>query len=305
MFQVDCEEWGAAPFQSQDYELLDFGGGRRLERFGAWILDRPSPAAEGPVARPQLWRMAHSRFERARGNVGKWVDQHDVPQRWTIQWGPLIFELKRNESGHVGLFPEQAANWNWLYRRLRANPPARPILNLFAYTGGATLAAALAGAEVVHVDAARNVVGWARRNAEHSGLESRPIHWIVEDARKFVRRELRRGKSYEGIILDPPSYGHGPRGEAFQFHKDIEPLVRMCFELMDPERGFFLFTCHTPGYGTQQVTRLIHGIRPEIWQYGAVKIRMMVIPGANGRLLPSGMMVRWDALGTPTPSNRS
>jgi 23S rRNA (cytosine1962-C5)-methyltransferase len=216
-----------------------------------------------------------------------------------------VFELKRNESGHVGLFPEQAANWNWLYRRLSTTAVTKPILNLFAYTGGATLVAARAGAEVVHVDAAQNVVGWARRNAEHSGLENRPIHWIVEDARKFVRRELRRGKLYEGIILDPPSYGHGPRGEVFQFHKDIEALVRMCFELIDPQRGFFLFTCHTPGYGIHQVTRLIHGIRPEIWQYGELKIRMMVIPTADGRPLPSGMMVRWDALGLLTPSNTS
>lgn len=289
-------EWRASPFRSEDYELLDFGGGRRLERFGYWILDRPSPAAESPMLKPELWSLAHSRFERLRGNSGRWVDRCEMPARWTLTWGPLVLELKRNESGHVGVFPEQAANWNWLYQRLKRFPPGGPILNLFAYTGGSTLVAALAGSEVFHVDAAKNVVAWAKRNAALSGLANASIHWIAEDARKFVRRELRRGRSYGGVILDPPSYGHGPRGESFKFQKDIEPLLSMCLDLLNTEHGFLLFTCHTPGYGTQQVTRLFHRLRPELWQHGALICRMMYIPSRQGNALASGMVLRWDAL---------
>lgn len=295
MHPAGSKEWGYPPFRTTDYELLDFGEGRRLERFGAWILDRPSPAAQGPIAHPELWQQAHARFERAHGNRGRWVDRCPLPSRWTVTWGALVFELKRNESGHVGLFPEQGANWSWLYQRLTSLPASGPVLNLFAYTGGATMAAALAGAEIVHVDAAKNVVAWARRNAELSGLEKCPIHWIVEDARKFLRREIRRGKRYGGMILDPPSYGHGPRGEVFQFEKDIESLLRLALDLLDDDNGFLVFTCHTPGYGTQLLTRLFHRIRPELWQRGELVCRMMHIPASDGRVLPSGMLLRWDA----------
>lgn len=294
MHSAELEQWGSPPFQTTEYELLDFGEGRRLERFGGWILDRPCPAAQGQIAHPDLWPQAHARFERGQGNRGRWVDRCPLPSRWTLSWGKLVFELKRNESGHVGLFPEQVANWSWLYHRLTRLSATGPVLNLFAYTGGATMAGALAGAEIVHVDAAKNVVAWARRNAELSGLDKCPIHWIVEDAQKFLRREVRRGKQYGGLILDPPTYGHGPRGEVFQFERDIEPLLRLALDLLDAEKGFLLFTCHTPGYGTQLLTRLFHRIRPELWQKGELICRMMHIPASDGRFLPSGMLVRWD-----------
>jgi len=291
------------PFFTEDYELLDFGNGRRLERFGDIILDRPSPAAEGIPCFPELWAKADSRFRRTQGNFGQWLDVRAIPERWTIRWGPLSFELKRNQSGHVGLFPEQVVNWSWLYHHIKHHGPLGPILNLFAYTGGSTLAAALAGAEVFHVDAAQNVVGWARRNAEVSGLAQAPIHWIVEDARKFLRREIRREKQYWGIILDPPSYGHGPRGESFQLERHIVGLLEAAFSLLDWERGFFLMTCHTPGYGTQKLTRLFHDLRPELWQRGQMTVRMMTIPSRNGQVLPSGMLVRWDAADHDTASD--
>jgi len=291
------------PFFTEDYELLDFGNGRRLERFGDIILDRPSPAAEGIPCFPELWAKADSRFRRTQGNFGQWLDVRDIPERWTIRWGPLSFELKRNQSGHVGLFPEQVVNWSWLYHHIKHHGPLGPILNLFAYTGGSTLAAALAGAEVFHVDAAQNVVGWARRNAEVSGLAQAPIHWIVEDARKFLRREIRREKRYWGIILDPPSYGHGPRGESFQLERHIVGLLEAAFSLLDWERGFFLMTCHTPGYGTQKLTRLFHDLRPELWQRGQMTIRMMTIASRSGQVLPSGMLVRWDAADHNTASD--
>ncbi|HOA50854.1 MAG: class I SAM-dependent methyltransferase [Thermogutta sp.] len=283
------------PFVTDDYELIDFGDSRRLERFGSVILDRPSPAAEGPPLYPDRWSQAHARFERTRGNRGRWVDRCHVPERWTIRWGPLVLELKRNESGHVGLFPEQVVNWSWLYHHITQSEKVGPVLNLFAYTGGSTLAAALAGAEVVHVDAARNVVAWAKRNAVLSGLENLPIHWIVEDARKFLRREVRRERRYWGIILDPPTYGHGPRGESFQLEKDIVGLLEAVFALLDWDRGFLLMTCHTPGYGTQKLTRLFHDLRPDLWQRGQITVRMMTIPSSSGRPLPSGMVVRWQS----------
>ncbi|MGQ9505076.1 MAG: class I SAM-dependent methyltransferase [Thermogutta sp.] len=288
------ERLGVDPFYTDDYELIDFGNGRRLERFGSVILDRPSPAAEDVPLFPELWAKADSRFERIQGNLGEWHDSRDIPERWTIRWGPLIFELKRNQSGHVGLFPEQVVNWSWLYHHIKDHGVLGPILNLFAYTGGSTLAAALAGAEIFHVDAAQNVVTWARRNAEASGLHQTSIHWIVEDARKFLRREIRREKVYQGIILDPPSYGHGPRGESFQLERHIVGLLEAAFALLDWERGFFLMTCHTPGYGTQKLTRLFHDLRPELWQKGQMTIRMMTIPSTNGRVLPSGMLTRWE-----------
>lgn len=290
------------PFVTDDYELIDFGHGRRLERFGAVILDRPSPAADDAVLLPEAWSRADARFERTRGNFGRWVDVRKIPERWTIRWGPLVFELKRNESGHVGLFPEQVTNWSWLYHHIVGRERPGPVLNLFAYTGGSTLAAALAGAEVFHVDAARNVVAWAKRNAELSGLDQAAIHWIVEDARKFVRREIRRDRQYWGIILDPPSYGHGPRGEAFQLEKHIVGLLEAVFTLLDWENGFLLLTCHTPGYGTQKLTRLFHDLRPELWQRGRMTVRMMTISSTNGRILPSGMLVRWESEGDQEPA---
>ncbi len=285
------------PFVTDDYELIDFGHGRRLERFGGVILDRPSPAADGAPLCPDWWSQADARFERTRGDRGRWLDRRELPERWTIRWGPLLFELKRNESGHVGLFPEQVVNWSWLYHHISQSEREKPgpVLNLFAYTGGSTLAAALAGAEVVHVDAARNVVAWAKRNAVLSGLDNRPIHWIVEDARKFLRREVRRERRYWGIILDPPTYGHGPRGESFQLEKDIGGLLEAVFALLDWDRGFLVMTCHTPGYGTQKLTRLFHDLRPELWQRGRITLRMMTIPSSGGRPLPSGMVVRWQS----------
>lgn len=283
------------PFFTDDYELLDFGNGRRLERFGPVVLDRPSPAAENVPFSPELWAKADSRFQRTHGNFGEWLDVRDVPQRWTVRWGPLTFELKRNQSGHVGLFPEQVVNWSWLYHHIKQRGALGPVLNLFAYTGGSTLAAALAGGDVFHVDAAQNVVAWARRNAELSGLGQSPVHWIVEDARKFLRREMRREKLYWGIILDPPSYGHGPRGESFQLERHIVGLLEAAFALLDWERGFFLMTCHTPGYGTQKLTRLFHDLRPDLWQRGRMTVRMMTIPSTTGWVLPSGMLVRWHA----------
>ncbi len=277
------------------YELLDFGEGRRLERFGPWRLDRPCPAAEGmPRADPAAWLDADARFERTGPARGVWIDRREVPERWTIAHGPLVLELKRTEFGHLGVFPEHAEHWDWI--AAAAAGAARPlrVLNLFAYTGGSTLAAAAAGAEVTHVDSAKNVVAWARRNADLSGLSGAPVRWIVEDAMKFVRREIRRGARYDAVILDPPSYGHGPHGQVWRLSKHLPWLLARCGELTAGRRRFILLTCHTPDYNAGRLRRMmadaLGGNEP-----GTIAEARTVLRTAAGGALPSGVAVRWEA----------
>lgn len=282
-------------FTPDQYQLIDFGGGRRLERFGPWRLDRPSPAAER-IARadPDAWRQADARFDRTDGEEGRWSLKRKLPERWTIAHGPVTFELKLTPAGQVGVFPEQAANWDWITEQLQAAGRALRILNLFAYTGGSTLAAAAAGAEVVHVDAARNTIAWARRNAELSGMAGRPIHWITEDVQKFVHRELNRGSRYDAVVLDPPSYGHGRRGEVWRLSNDLEPLLQLCGQLTAGCRRFMLLTCHTPGFAPARLERMMADALGETDE-GTVTARPLTIRSAAGRELPSGVVARWEA----------
>lgn len=285
-------------FSPDMYQLLDFGDGRRLERFGPWCLDRPSPSAE-PIARndPRLWLTADARFDRAEGQEGRWRDRHALPARWTIRHERITLELKRTEVGHLGLFPEQAACWDWIVRQVGESQRGMErlrVLNLFAYTGGSTLTAAAAGAEVTHVDSARNVVAWARRNAELSGLAQAPIRWISEDALKYVRREVKRGRQYDAVILDPPSYGHGPKGEVWRLEHDLPELLELCGLLTAERRRFVLLTCHTPEFGPERLAHLLNealdGGEP-----GTIEAGELTIPAASGRVLPSGVVVRWTA----------
>jgi 23S rRNA (cytosine1962-C5)-methyltransferase len=244
------------------YELLDFGRGRKLERFAGVLLDRPSPAADGI-------RPAH-------------------PELWGARQEEVVLELKLTEFGHVGLFPEQVENWEWIRRQVGSAEGTLKVLNLFAYTGASTLAAAAAGAEVVHVDASRGSVAWARRNAAFSGLGQRPIRWIVEDARKFVLRELKRGNRYDGLILDPPSYGHGPRGEAWKLEGDLPPLLANCRELLGEVGRFVLLTCHSPGIGPEELTAMLG---PSAG--GVIQAFPLALETSAGRKLPSGVAARW------------
>jgi 23S rRNA (cytosine1962-C5)-methyltransferase len=205
----------------------------------------------------------------------------------------LQFELKRTEFGHVGMFPEQAENWRWIAEEIRNQQGHVPrVLNLFAYTGGSTLAAARAGAEVVHVDAAKNVVGWARRNAELSGLADASIRWIAEDAVKFVERELKRGNRYDAVILDPPSYGHGPRGEVWRVSKDLARLLSLCRELTAGGGRFVLLTCHTPGYEAKSLHDMMEHVGFS-GSAGEIEAKALSIRACDGRELPSGSVVRW------------
>ncbi|HTN76063.1 MAG TPA: class I SAM-dependent methyltransferase, partial [Pirellulaceae bacterium] len=245
-------------FPPDQYALLDFGRGRKLERFGPYILDRTSPPADGTSpAQPALWSQAAAIFERLQRDSGEWEVPGDVPKSWQIRHHDLVFELQRTSFGHLGIFPEQAENWDWIAAQVRAAGRPLKVLNLFAYTGGSTLAAASAGAEVVHIDAAKNVVAWARRNAEHSGLAERTIRWIAEDASRFVQRELRRGNQYDAVILDPPSYGHGPAGEVWKLNEQLPQLLADCAQLTAGRLAFLLLTCHTPGFGSGELRHLL------------------------------------------------
>ncbi len=288
-------------FTTDQYELLDFGDGRRLERFGDVTLDRPCPAAEG-IVRADLaaWPRADARFDRGDAQEGQWTCRRTLPQTWTIAHGPLVLELKRTAFGHLGVFPEQAANWQWIAEQIGQSRPIR-VLNLFAYTGGSTLAAAVAGAEVAHVDAARNIVAWARRNAAHSGLADAPVRWIAEDAVKFVKRELRRGNRYDAVILDPPSYGHGTHGEVWRLAGHLPRLLELCAQLTGPQRRFMLLTCHTPEFEPARLARLMTDALDSATEHGGrdvIDTRPLTIRAATGRELPSGVAVRVPSPGT-------
>ena len=276
-------------FDSRQYELLDFGSGRKLERFGAHVLVRPAPAAaEAIPARPTLWNKISARFEidatsKAGGGRGKWHPLGGLPSAWAIRHGQLEFEIKPTEFGHLGVFPEQASCWDWIGQQLRGAPAAN-VLNLFAYTGGSTMAAAAEGAAVTHVDSAENTVAWARRNASLSGLADAPVRWIVDDALKFARREVRRGRHYDAVILDPPSYGHGAGGEAWKIEEHLPELLALCRELTAARPRFALLTCHAPGYDSP---RLAECLGTEGAEAGDLWLTT-----ADGRRLHSGVFAR-------------
>ncbi len=280
-------------FESLQYQLIDFGNGRRLERFGGVLLDRPCPAVESlPQGDPDAWRRADARFERGEGEEGEWVCRRELPDRWNVRHGSAVFELKRTAVGHLGIFPEQAANWDWIAEQLQSTAEPLKVLNLFAYTGGSTLAAAATGAEVVHVDAAQNTVAWARRNAELSGMADLPVRWIGEDALKFATRELKRGHRYDAVVLDPPSYGHGPRGEVWQLSKHLPRLLQLCGELTAERRRFVLLTCHTPGFDSAR----LEGMMDEAFgPLGRVTGNQLTVQAATGRPMLSGVVMRWQA----------
>jgi 23S rRNA (cytosine1962-C5)-methyltransferase len=288
---------------SDKYELLDFGDGRKLERFGSIVLDRPSPAAEGlHKSRRELWSNATARFEGRTGE-GVWIPQSEswVPDNWNFEYDRVAsFRLLLDAlpSGQVGVFPEQLENWDWIARQVRHSKPTAEaggflrLLNLFAYTGGSTLAAAAAGAEVVHVDAARNIVERARQNAALSGLAERPIRWIVEDAMKFCRREVKRGNRYDAVILDPPTYGHGPKGEPWKIGEHLLPLLELCGELTGENRAFVLVTSHSPGIGPAELSAyLSEGIFGHCGQ--PPKSGELYLEPSDGRRLESGVFARW------------
>lgn len=290
-------------FASDSYQLLDFGGGRKLESFGPHVLDRPSPSAEGARRqRPELWSTAAARFERRSDGAGVWEVQEALAAPWHISFGKFTLELKLTEFGHLGVFPEQADNWQWIAEQVHRTERPK-VLNLFAYTGASTLAAAAAGAEVVHVDAAANVVAWARRNAEASGLAEAPVRWIVDDAVKFVRRELKRGQEYDAVLLDPPAYGHGPSGQSWKLAAHLDELMAMCFELCRGRERFVLLTCHSGELATaNSLLRYARENQPAAAAELVAAGTEMELVTASGKRLHCGAAVRWSNRRVSQPS---
>lgn len=242
-----------------DDGLLDFGRGRRLERFGGFVIDRPAPGTERvPQQHRELWQVVGARYDGDRATAGQWTDvspqlaAQAAAGEWRLAAETFSLQLRLAPSGQLGVFPEQSENWRWIHERSTAFHAARQtplrVLNLFAYTGGSTLAAASAGAEVAHVDASGSVVKWARENAARSQMAEAPIRWLVEDAGKFVQRELRRGSPYDAVILDPPSFGRGRGKVAWKIETDLPDLLAMCAELTGGEPEFLLLTAHTPEF---------------------------------------------------------
>lgn len=279
----------------KDYEVIDTSKGEKLERWGNYLLVRPDPQVIWNTPRNlKGWKKPNAHYHRSAKGGGEW-EFFDLPQQWSIDYKDLTFQLKPFSFKHTGLFPEQAANWDWFSKLIReANRPIR-VLNLFAYTGGATLAAAKAGAEVTHVDASKGMVGWAKENARSSGLENAPIRWIVDDCQKFVERELRRGKTYDAIIMDPPSYGRGPKGEIWKIEDAIHPLVQLCSQVLSDEPLFFLINSYTTGFAPSVLSYLIGTeIVPKFG--GTVQADEIGLPvSSNGLVLPCGSSGRWQA----------
>lgn len=232
----------------KDYELIDTSDGERLERWGEVVLIRPDPQIIWTSDKSNLlWKNADARYKRSNSGGGEWQEYKSVPDVWKIGWNNLTFRLKTMGFKHTGIFPEQGTNWEFAQDKIRsANRPVK-ILNLFGYTGAATLACMEAGAEVTHVDASKGMVQWAKENAEASDLADKPVRWLVDDCVKFVQREQRRGNKYDGIIMDPPSYGRGPGGEVWKLEEQLYGLVEMCIPIMSDEAIFFILNSYTTG----------------------------------------------------------
>ena len=280
----------------QDYELLDASDGERLERWGKYILIRPDPQIiwKG-VARHPAWNKADGVYRRSSNGGGGWIKQK-TPESWDISYGDLNFRLKPMGFKHTGLFPEQATNWDWFSSLIKnANRPIR-VLNLFAYTGGATIAAAKAGAQVVHVDASKGMVAMAKENAAISGLENAPIRYIVDDCKKFIEREIRRGNKYDGIIMDPPSYGRGPSGEVWKLEDSIDEFVGLASQVLSKEPLFFLINSYTTGLSPLTMSYILDLKVKSIYggsiESGEIGLRV----SQTGAVLPCGASTRWTSI---------
>ncbi len=275
----------------KDYEVLDCSNGEKLERWGNYILRRPDPQVIWDTPQGKQWNKLNGHYHRSNKGGGDW-EFFDLPEQWSIQYKDLTFQLKPFKFKHTGLFPEQAVNWEWCSEKIRnAGRPVK-VLNLFAYTGGATLAAAAAGASVTHVDASKGMVSWAKENAASSGLSEAPIRWLVDDCVKFVEREIRRGNHYDAIIMDPPSYGRGPKGEIWKIEDSVYGLIQLCAQLLTPEPLFFLINSYTTGL---QPAVLNYMLSTVLKQYkGTVEAEEIGLPVTQtGLVLPCGASGRF------------
>ena len=276
----------------KEYEIIDTGGGEKLERWGGYTLRRPDPQAIWPCENEGLWKRADAHYLRSEKGGGHWQFAQKLPDSWQIAYRDLRFIVRPTGFKHTGLFPEQAVNWDWMRALIEGAGRETRVLNLFGYTGGATCACLKSGAQVCHVDAAKGMVAWAKENARLCGLENAPVRWIVDDAIKFVQRELRRGNRYDGILMDPPSYGRGPDGSVWKLEEQVYPLVENCAKLLSDTPLFFLINAYTTGLAPTVLENMLkktavkaYGGRAEAQEVGLpVKCGRLILPcGASGR----------------------
>jgi 23S rRNA (cytosine1962-C5)-methyltransferase len=285
--------------QWNDYEVIDCSKGEKLERWGDYLLVRPDPQVIWDTPKKEKgWRKMNGHYHRSSKGGGEW-EFFQLPKEWTIQYSLPINKKLTFHFKHTGLFPEQAANWNW-FSQLIADAVSKgrqvKVLNLFAYTGGATLAAAAAGASVTHVDASKGMVTWAKENAISSGLKDAPIRWLVDDCVKFVEREIRRGNHYDAIIMDPPSYGRGPKGEIWKIEESVYPLIQLCSQILTDNPLFFLINSYTTGLQPAVLSYMISTVLGTA--NGTVTASEIGLPvSSNGLVLPCGASGRYEATG--------
>lgn len=279
--------------QWKDYEVIDCSSGEKLERWGEYRLVRPDPQVIWNTEKNKnQWKNINGHYHRSAKGGGEW-EFFNLPEQWSINYKSLTFNLKPFSFKHTGLFPEQATNWDWFSEKIRNAGRPIKVLNLFAYTGGATLAAAAAGAGVTHVDASKGMVGWAKENAISSGLGDAPIRWLVDDCVKFVEREMRRGNKYDGIIMDPPSYGRGPKGEIWKIEESIHSFIKLCSNLLSDNPLFFLVNSYTTGISSTVIENILKmDLKLKNGKYSCGEIGL---PMTDSKLiLPCGIFARWE-----------
>lgn len=278
----------------KDYKIIDTSSGDKLESWGGKVLVRPDPQIiwKSPH-RSELWNKADGVYHRSSKGGGEWEYKTNLPESWKISYGNLTFNIRPTGFKHTGLFPEQAVNWDYMAEKIKNADRPIKVLNLFAYTGGATLACAEAGAQVSHVDASKGMVQWARDNAASSNLSDKPIRWLVDDCEKFVRREIRRGNLYDAIVMDPPSYGRGPGGEIWKLEDSIYDLVKVCSEVLSDNPLFFLLNSYTTGLSPSVMAYILNDILTEKFG-GSVNADEIGLPvEATGGVLPCGSTAIW------------
>ena len=278
----------------QDFELIDCSRGEKLERWGEQILIRPDPQAIWQTPRTNaLWRKPSARYSRSSSGGGHW-DKNTVPEAWQVHYGELVFNVKPMNFKHTGLFPEQASNWDYIMEKIRGAGRPISVLNLFGYTGAATVAAAKAGASVCHVDAAKGMVAWGKENAEASGVREAPIRWIVDDCAKFVEREIRRGRRYDAIIMDPPSYGRGPGGEVWRLEDNIWDFVELTSRVLSDDPLFVIINSYTTGLSASTIGYIADSIYTKKFG-GHSESQELGLPVTDtGLALPCGASCRWE-----------
>ena len=279
----------------KDYKILDMADGQKLEKWGDVILARPDPQIIWKnKTYPEKWKNINATYHRSKTGGGAWEYKKKIPQQWKIKYKELTFNIKPMGFKHTGLFPEQAVNWDWMINKIKNSNREIKVLNLFAYTGGATVACSYAGASVCHVDSSKGMVTWAKENIASSGLSERPVRYIVDDVVKFVNREIRRGNKYDAIIMDPPSYGRGANGEVWQFENNIYDLVELCSKVLSDKPLFFLINSYTTGISSKVLENILNLTIAKTYK-GKVASGEIGLPMENSKLiLPCGIFGRWE-----------